>query len=101
MRRGACQASGGELSNCVIGSTFRIVEPLADESLDQVPAVLLAQLLYPALGDAARTKRREIVAVPHVRHANPPAAHSDDVVDILIPSLHPHAREIQPAFLVD
>ena len=81
-------------------AALRIVEPLVDEGLDRVLAVLGAELLQAPLGDARRAELCQEVAVPLLGHANPAPAHADHVVHHLVAPLHADAGEDQRAFLV-
>ena len=46
-----------------------------------IPADLAAERQHLAFADARGAERREIIAPPLVRHADPQAAHADDVHD--------------------
>ena len=73
-----------------------VVEPLLDELRSTVSRPYFAQqLLEPRLADPRRADHREVVAVPLVGHADPPPAHADDVVDVLVVALDAHGREDQ------
>ncbi len=98
---GVHQMCLGQLANVVDHAPLGIVEPLAHEGLDRVLAVLFAERLEPALGDAGRAQPGEIVAVPLVGHPDACPAHAHDVLDILEVALDAHAREDQCAFLVN
>ena len=86
---------------------LRVVEPFADEIADQRLAEFGRQLLQPALADPRRTDHRQVIAIPLVGHSDPPPAHPDDVVDVLVVALYsartensarlPHRRRAQTA----
>jgi len=76
------------------------VEPLGDELAHGVDPVLVDDLLQPSLADPRRAEHRQVVAVPLVRHADPPPAHADPVADVLVVALHLRGAEDQRALLV-
>ncbi len=78
-----------------------VVEPLLDELLHRLDAVLGDEVLQPALADAGRANHRQVIAVPLVRHADAAAAHTDDVADVGVVTLHADGGEDDPPFLVD
>ena len=67
----------------------------------QIAAVLGDQFLEPPLGDPRRAELGQIVAVPLVGHPDPPPAHPDDVIHVLVVALDSDAREVERAFLVE
>ena len=77
-----------------------VVEPLADEGLDGLLAVLGAELLQAALGDSRRAELCQEVAVPLLRYSDPAAAHADHVVHHPVVPLDADAGEDQRALLV-
>ena len=101
MRGTPDERSARQLLDALDHSAFAVVEPLADEVPDRRQPVLLAELLEPALRDARRPQARQIVPVPLLGHADPPAAHADDVRNVLVIALNPYAREIERALFVD
>ena len=64
-----------------------VVEPLLDELLHRLHAVLADQILQPALADARRANHRQVVAVPLVRDADAQPTHPQEIVDVLIVDL--------------
>ena len=91
----------GQLADRLVHHPLGVVEPLADEGLDRLDAVALDRLAHPALADPGGADRGQVVPVPDLRHADPPTAHADDVVDVLVVLLDLDAGEDEAALGVD
>ena len=100
MHRRGLGAAARHLAHGSDHQLLAVVEPLLGELGEGVPADLAAEGGDLPLADPRRAQHREIVAPPLVRHADAQAAHTHDVLDVLVVALDLHRREDQRAFLV-
>ena len=98
LRAGRSAACGSACVHAPLG----VVEPLARRTARASRRrSLSASSVQPPLADARRADRRQVVAVPLSGTRIRAPAHADDVVDVLVVALDPHAGEDQRALLVD
>ncbi|MDF1735137.1 MAG: hypothetical protein P1U37_07630 [Minwuia sp.] len=100
MGTGVLQGRFRQLGDGLGHPLLRIVEPVADEGLDGLLAVFLAEFLQAAFADPGRADACQIVTVPLSRHADAGPAHAHHVIDVGVVALDADSREDQGAFLI-